>query len=157
MGFFDSLKEGAQKLANRVTGGYGNILFEIGKDHLTPGEMLPFNITVTATGDLEAKRVVIYLRGTEDCEMTIRVNDGDSSRDEDHSISNKTMEQTFNIFGELKMKEGESKNFNGEIEIPADCLPTYIGPNARHTWTLEANVDVPWGRDLTQTMNIVIR
>lgn len=159
MGFLDALKDGAKKLADKVTGGYGKISFEMEKKEASSGEGLPFHIKVDATGELKAKRVVVRLRGTENCRIEIETPDENSSfpRRETKTFTNTTQELEIEVGGALEMKEGESKEYSGEFMVPGDCQPTYHGVIADHRWEIEADVDVPWGKDLKQSMEVFIR
>lgn len=158
MGFFDTLKQGAKNLANRVTGGYGKIEFLMDSHEASPGDRVPVQIKVDATGDLKANRVMLRLRGTENINVEIREQNEDGSTSGGrHNVSTCTQEEEYQISGAIEMKEGDSKTFSGEIIIPQNCQPTYQGISAIHTWTIEADVDVPMGKDLKQSYEIRIR
>jgi uncharacterized membrane protein len=157
MGFFDSLKEGAKKLADRVTGGYGKIEFSLDRQEVRPGEELPFTINVSATGELKAKRVLIHLRGEENTRVEIEVQEPDGTRRSDWRTFTNNREEELEVHGALEMKEGESKAITGSVKIPADCQPTYRGVLTQHEWVIEADVDVPMGRDLKEQKKIYVR
>ena len=36
-------------------------------------------------------------------------------------------------------------------------VPTYYGVICEHTWTLEADLDIPWGKDLKKSCSLEIR
>ncbi len=36
-----------------------------------------------------------------------------------------------------------------QFQLPSDALPSHLGTYANVTWKLSANVDIPWGSDLT--------
>lgn len=159
MGFLDTLKDGAKKLADKVTGGYGKVDFTLGKNGvLSPGENLPYRIQIDATGELKAKRVMVRVRGTETVrvDMEIREPDG-TTRHEQKIYTNTTAEHEFQVNGEFEMKEGECNVIENEIVIPTTCMPTYRGRLATHIWNVEADVDVPMGKDLKKSFEINIR
>ncbi len=154
MGFFDGLK----KLTDRVTGGYGKIELGVKSTDVAPGDTLGYRINIEATGDLKAKAVLLRLRGTEIARMEIQVQDENGmSRTNTESHTNTTYEQVFQVEGELDMKAGETKTIKGEITIPQECEPTYHGVITNHEWVLEADVDIPWGKDLKQSKDMRIR
>lgn len=164
MGFFDALKEGAKKFANRVTGDYGEIEFSLGKTDVSPGEQIPYKIRVDAKGELKAKRILIRLRGLETCELDIEVNKIDEdgvyhgdTRTERKTFTNHSIEEEIEVHGKLEMNEGESETYTGEVTVPEDAQPTYFGPLAKHEWSIEADVDIPWGKDLKETIKINVR
>jgi len=157
MGFFDALKEGAKKLTDRVTGGYGKIEFTIDRQEVKPGEELPYTIHVSATGELKAKRVLLHLRGEETTSVEVEIEDPDGTKRTDWRNFTNHREEEFEVHGSLEMKEGETKEISGKITIPADCQPTYRGVATQHEWTLEADVDVPMGKDLKEQKKIIVR
>lgn len=157
MGFFDAIKDGAKKLADKVTGGYGKIEFTIDKEVLRPGEDVSFTILVTATGELKAKRVLVNLDGTEHTRVEFEVTKPDGTKGTDWKVFTETRHQEYEVHGPLDMTEGQSETITGKITLPQDCQPTYHGKFTNHDWTLEADVDVPMGKDPKQTKNIVVR
>lgn len=158
MGFFDALKEGAKKMADRVTGGYGEIGFEIDKTQVSPGDVIKAAVKVTAKGELKAKRVVVRLRGVETCRVDMSYEDEQGFKRTDTQVfTNNTKESEVELCGALEMKEGEVKTFEKEFPVPEDCQPTYYGPLTEHKWEIEADVDVPWGKDLKSAKEIMIR
>ncbi len=157
MGFFDALAEGAKKLTDRVTGGYGEITFNVDREQLSPGDSLGVEIDIKATGDLEAKRVLVRIRGKEKCTLHVKYQDeGGMSQTETHETTEYTMDKEFEVCGALKMSQSETKSIRETITIPDDCQPTYFGVNCEHKWEIEADVDVPWGKDLTKTKELYI-
>ncbi|MCD4783658.1 MAG: hypothetical protein K8T10_07505 [Candidatus Eremiobacteraeota bacterium] len=164
MGFFDALKEGAKKFTNCVTGGYGEIEFSLGKTDVSPGERVPYKIKVDAKGELKAKRILLILRALETCELDIEVDEVDedkvshgNTRTERKTFTNYSIEENIEVHGELEMNEGESETYSGEVTIPEAAQPTYFGPLARHEWSIEADVDIPWGKDLKKIIKINVR
>lgn len=154
MGFFDGIK----KLTDRVTGGYGKIDFGVKTTDVAPGDSLGYRINIEATGELKAKGVYLRLRGTETATMDVHEQDDDGmGRTVTETHSNTTLDQVFEVSGELEMQAGETKTIKGEITIPQECEPTYHGVITNHEWVLEADVDIPWGKDLKQSKNMHIR
>ena len=154
MGFFDGLKS----LTNRVTGGYGKMEFGVKTTNVSPGDELGYRIMIEATGELKAKRVVIWLKGVETTQMDVQVQDEDGySRTNTETHTNQTLQEEFEVHGEIEMNEGETKTIKGTITIPENCEPTYHGIITNHEWVLEADVDIPWGKDLKQHKDLYIR
>jgi hypothetical protein len=158
MGFFDTLKEGAKKMADRVTGGYGDISFEIDKNQVSAGDVIKAAIKVSAKGELKAKRVLVRLRGVETCKVDMTFEDEQGFKKTDSQVfTNTTMDNEFELCGALEMKEGEVQNYQKDLVIPPECQPTYYGPLCQHRWEIEADVDVPWGKDLKAVKEITVR
>ena len=157
MGFFDAIKDGAKKLADRVTGGYGKIEFSIDKDVLKPGEQISFTMQVTATGELKAKRVLVNIDGTENVRVETEVKKPDGTTEREWKTFTEIRHHEFEVHGPLDMKEGQSQTITGTVSIPSDCQPTFQGKYTQHQWTVEADVDVPMGKDLKVIKNITVR
>jgi len=101
---------------------------------------------------------MIRLRGIETAQIEIEVQDEDGhSHTDTNTHTNTTLEKEFEIHGNLEMNEGESRTFKGEIRIPEECEPTYHGIITNHEWHIEADVDIPWGKDLKESKNLYIR
>ncbi|MFP4498029.1 MAG: hypothetical protein ACLFQV_07440 [Vulcanimicrobiota bacterium] len=158
MGFFDAIKDGAKKLSNRVTGNYGQIILNTSVSELLPGTPLPYNIEVKATGELKAKKVYLKLKGIETCQVTVEYQDSNlAKRIRNHSEKNTTREIVQQIEGALEMQEGKTRVFEGALEIPKQIQPSYDGVRAKHTWKLEAVLEVDWGKDLKSSTELFIR
>ncbi|MDQ7823361.1 MAG: hypothetical protein RDV48_11240 [Candidatus Eremiobacteraeota bacterium] len=157
MGFLDSLKEGAKKLADRVTGGYGKVEFEINKLDFRPGEEIQFTISIEATGELKAKRVLVHLHSQESTRVEVEVTKPEGTTQKEMKTYLETKNHEFEVHGPLEMKEGETKTITGRILIPGDCQPTFMGTHTTHEWTVEADVDVPMGKDLKSLKTITVR
>lgn len=157
MGFLDSIKDGAKKLADRVTGGYGKVEFEIDRLDYKPGEEIQFTISIEAKGELKAKRVLVHLHSQESTRVEIEVTKPDGASQKEMKTFLETKNHEFEVHGPLEMKEGETKTITGTILIPSDCQPTFTGKHTTHEWTVEADVDVPMGKDLKSLKKITVR
>lgn len=158
MGFFDVLKDGAKKLSDRVTGGYGEIVFNIGKTEVRPGDGLPVRVDLKARGELKAEKIVIRLRGREKCTMEISYRDSNAIlRKKRDTQTNYTGVTEFDLCGSFEMNEGETDDVKGMIQIPQNCQPTYYGVLSEHRWIVEAEVIIPWGKNLFGSKEVIVR
>lgn len=163
MGFLDKLKEGVKKVADKVTGGYGKLEMMIDRTEFTPGEQVSISLVVNATGELKAKRVLVRLRGVETISYEVPVEEKDASgnvinhRNEKKTLAAETLMKEYEVHGELNMTEGQTQPIIQFITLPQECKPTYMGINCTHQWTLEGEIDVPWGADVRAKRDITIR
>ena len=147
MGIFDKLK--AAK--NFVTGGSADVVVDAADDARI-GE--PFKVEVAVrVGDapLEVRRVYVKVRSVEivdmpdnsnsaqyDVEATPQTRDANDPR----YAEEETYEAEVILHGAVDLDSNAQANWEGEITLPASCMPTYRGRNAKHRWLIFAGLDV---------------
>ncbi|MBT7410180.1 MAG: hypothetical protein HN826_10805 [Methylococcales bacterium] len=142
MGFFDKVKS----IKNMVTGGGATVT--IGDFKPVWGE--PFSISITAEiGDADVKidKVYLLVEGNE----TVRIDnfrftdgEGDSYYKDIHTTEN-TFRDEMEVAESQTLEANETYTWEVELELQ-DVLPTYHGPNAEHSWRLQAALDA-FGND----------
>ena len=62
-----------------------------------------------------------------------------------HTVSNTKVsyENKIQISGALELKEGQSYDFQGQIELPQNVNPTLRGSLINHVWEVQAGLDMP--------------
>jgi hypothetical protein len=136
MGFFDKVK--AAK--NFVTGGGAEVQVQVGQ----AGLGVPIQVMVSAQvggSPLSVNQIYIKVRGEEQVQMTVRDRDTPGDRDRINERV-ETFEQVFPITGPLQLEANSQHQWQGQFQLPPDALPTYMGRNARHTWSVLAALDV---------------
>jgi hypothetical protein len=58
---------------------------------------------------------------------------------------------------ELSLGAGQTREFRGTLQVPADAQPTYRGVDAQHTWRVRAVVVVPLGVDVVAEAEVTVR
>ena len=133
MGFLDKLK-GAVKF---VTGGAAKVTLEFQPQQAFPGDKILVKVSATSTGgEVKSKGAFIDLLGREEVE----IKQGGTVNQHVH-VTHETLEQAFPISGEFVLAANETKLFEGAVQLPATCLPTYQGHYAKHVWQLRARVE----------------
>jgi hypothetical protein len=126
MGFFKDLK-------NKVTGGGATVRVSV--PAAQRGRSTPVQIQATAKANGKVAAVYVLLRATESAEFKV-----DGEKVEGEKVSYETRVQ---IAGAQEIKEGETYNFDGQIELPINCNPTLRGSIIEHTWEIQAGLDMP--------------
>jgi hypothetical protein len=140
MGFFDKLKSAVSV----VTGGAATLTIEFQPSVAFPGKPLRVRVTATAKGAaIKGDGVLVDVQGME--EIRIRRSDGPGLED-DLSISRPTHEQTFTIAGAFAMGPGESKTWEGTIQLPPNAQPTFDGSICDHGWGIRGRLSM-FGND----------
>jgi hypothetical protein len=79
--------------------------------------------------------VYLLLRATESCEFK-----GDNN--EKVGSSKESYENKVTIAGAMEIKEGQTYDFEGIIELPTSCNPSLRGSIINHTWEIQAGLDM---------------
>jgi hypothetical protein len=58
---------------------------------------------------------------------------------------------------ELTLPAGQTREYTGQIRIPADAQPTYRGVHAQHVWWVRAVVEIPLGTDIVEETEVRVR
>jgi len=140
MGFFKNLK-------NMITGGAAKVTLEVDQPSLTE----PFTVRVQADigdNDCAVRRVYLQVCGTESVEVPdvdVARQRGDSTVIERETVrtSVTTADFTVTIAPAETLKASHTYNWETEITLPPDCLPTYRGRLAQHLWQIKAGLDLP--------------
>jgi Arrestin (or S-antigen), C-terminal domain len=157
MGLFDKMKSGLKNVANRVTGGYGELSIAFDKEVYAPGDTLKAKILVTATEELKVTNITVQTDGYETANYK-----GDDFDQKDMpvkliaSYSDRNLNQKDEICGEMVLAPGDSKEFDYELPLPGDLPPTYMGKHVKNYYHMRVQVDVPWGVDLRESKDVPI-
>jgi hypothetical protein len=148
MSFFGKMKAGLKSVADRVTGGYGEVDVWGVRDPIYPGQTLAAWVTVLAKDELKFSRLVVKLEAVERGQFSGQREEGWQAS---FSPSKTTLKKEVELCGETVLAAGESKDFAIRIEVPADALASFDGKHLDHEYQLSAVVDIPWGADLKDT------
>lgn len=136
MGLWDKVKSAK----NFITGGGATVTLQVGQAQL--GAPIPVLVQASvADAPLSVARVYIIARAEESIRMTVRDRDDPGDRDR-VSENNDTFRQEFPITGPLQLEANSQHEWQGQIQLPESCQPTYVGHHANHTWKFQAGLDV---------------
>jgi hypothetical protein len=167
MGFLDRVKASF----SQAVGGKASLDLDLAQDTVAPGDTLDYRLVLVTSGPLNADRLTIGLYGRE----RIRVWTGGlppPGRGADDSLGlgeappsatglareSTTAQYVETVAGaELSLSAGQTREFRGSLQVPADAQPTYRGVDAQHTWRVRAVVVVPLGVDVVAEADVTIR
>jgi hypothetical protein len=158
-----------KQTAKQVTGlGRGAVKLELDQTKAAPGGAIHGRVVLALTEAVDAKKLVVSLRARQKI-MTVRRDQGSRSVGTSHADV-----YEFNLeLGAAKKYESETLSF--ELTIPPDALDlrpqapsTPLGEVARTIasavspsagpiqWQVVATLEIPWGRNLTHDVDIVV-
>ncbi|MCK5805271.1 MAG: hypothetical protein KAI66_20745 [Lentisphaeria bacterium] len=151
MGLLDKLKS-----VRRIISGSGaEVTVEVGKALV--GERAPV-VVRAKVGESELKISAVYLlvRGCEEVlveaeAMRQRITQMEAEMHPEATLDDEVfMEETFSIrvdiAGEQQLAANGEYEWTGELEIPGDALPSYLGRRCAHIWRIQAGLDA-FGND----------
>jgi hypothetical protein len=125
MGFFKDLK-------NKVTGGGATVRVNV--PSAQRGRAVPVQIQATAKANGKVSAVYLLVRATESAEFKVN--------SEKVNGSKVSYETRISIAGAQELKEGETYNWEGQLELPVNTNPTLRGGIIDHTWEIQAGLDM---------------
>ena len=125
MGFFKDLK-------NKVTGGGATVRVTV--PEAQRGRAVPVQVQATAKANGKVSAVYLLVRATESCEFK---KDGEKIGD-----SKVSYESRIQIAGAQEIKEGQTYDWNGQLELPVNTNPTLRGALIEHSWQVQAGLDM---------------
>ncbi len=181
MGFWNKIKQGFTQL----TGGGGNIQLQVQNPQAKRGENLNVQITLNCTSQLSGKSINLEVAGLETIKYQVPVQNSTpaptpagtttstttttptsttpapaptvTTTMEDRTKTNQTYHNAVVVDASpVNMQQGESKQYNASIPIPATVQPTYEGTDAKHEWRVRAFLDVPMGADIDEDAEITV-
>jgi hypothetical protein len=126
MGFFKDLK-------NKITGGAATVRVSV--PSVKRGQSVPVKVQATAKANGKVASVYLLVRGVEGAEWK---ENGERVHNSKLSFDTKVQ-----ISGAQDIKEGETYDWEGAIELPHTAQPTFRGALIHHTWEIQAGLDMP--------------
>jgi hypothetical protein len=115
----------------------------LASDRLLPGRLLEGHVSVTASRAIDARALVVTLRGEE--KWRYNVSDGKTTTI--HTGREGQPPVAVVVEGPLRLAAGESRAFAISVPVPPLGPATLDGREASMTWTIEAKLDIPNGTD----------
>jgi hypothetical protein len=140
MGFLDKIK-GA---VNAVTGNAAKVTMEFSPMMAYPGDKVSVKITATSTGnEVKSKGVFVDVQGLEQ----IKIKSGAAlGVNNDVLVSKAVVDQAIPLAPAFTLAKGESKVWEGMIQIPMNVAPTYAGAFTTHEVKLRGRIEA-FGND----------
>ena len=127
MGFFKDLK-------NKVTGGAATVRVSVPAGRR--GAAIPVQVQAQAKASGKVSAVYLLVRATENANFK-------DSNNEKVSGSKVSYENRIQIAGACELKEGQTYDFSGQLDLPPNVNPTLRGSIIDHTWEIQAGLDMP--------------
>jgi hypothetical protein len=148
--FFNSRKTSTiEKTPERVIQDPADISITMTSGEAYSGQEVQFDIRIDANEPFTANQLTLTLRELETSKVDVsKINNKKRRHEEARDIQILTLvnfEEEFPLHGDLKMAQGESRTFTGEVYFPREANPTYIGEMITHEWEVEALLEIPDG------------
>jgi hypothetical protein len=135
MGFMDKIK-GAM---NAVTGNAAKITLEFNPPVAMPGDKVTVKLTATSTGlEVKSKGVFVDLAGLEKIKIRSGAVLGVNA---DVNVEKSVLDQAFPLAPAFVLGKGETKVWEGQIQIPMNAQPTYGGAFTTHEWSIRGRME----------------
>lgn len=133
MGFFSNLK-------NKVTGGSATV--QIQASAAQRGQPVPLKIEATAKANAKADSVYVLVRAYETCE--VKDTDFENGQKQTETVRGHkvTFETRISIAGAQQLQEGQTYSWEGSFQVPPNINPTFAGHMIKHTWEIQAGLDM---------------
>ncbi|HMA33901.1 MAG TPA: hypothetical protein VKY74_05410 [Chloroflexia bacterium] len=169
MGFLDRVKASF----SQAMGGTAALTLEVTPQTVHPGDCVDYRVLLVTTGPLKAAAITVGLYGRERVRVWTSGPPGAAGPGAEESSAGTpspaallsgparetvTFQQVETLApGELVLPAGQTREFQGQIQVPAEIQPTYRGIDALHSWRIRATIVIPLGVDLVEDADIVIR
>src|SRR5687768_11024120 len=125
MGFFKDLK-------NKVTGGGATVRVTV--PTVRRGQPAKIQVQAQAKANGKINSVYLLVRATEVAEW--------KEENEKKSIDRQSYDTKVTIANAQDLKDGETYNWEGTLELPTTTNPTFRGSLITHTWEVQAGLDM---------------
>lgn len=121
---------------------------ELARAVLLPGRLVEGSVTVTARGGVEARGLVVTLRGEEHWRYDVTTTDAQGHTHTETRTGRQDLPpEPVMVSGPLTLAAGDTRTFPFALPVPALGPATLEATEAGVTWTVEAKLDIPGGTD----------
>lgn len=121
---------------------------ELARDRLLPGRLVDGRVTVTAQRAVEARGLVVTLRGKEHWRYETTTTDGEGHpRTETHTGRQDMPSVPVMLASSVTLAPGETQSHPFQLPVPGLGPATLEARVAGVDWTVEAKLDIAGGRD----------
>lgn len=134
MGFFSNLK-------NAVTGGAADVRVQLPAT-AQRGQSIAIHIQATAKSSAKANAVYLLVRAAEGAQ--IKDTDYANGKQSTETVHGHklTFETRIQVAGAVQLEQGKSYDWEAQFQIPAHLNPSFAGQMIRHTWEVQAGLDM---------------
>lgn len=121
---------------------------ELSRDDLLPGRLADGQVRLTAGDAVEARGLLVTLRGQEHWRYDVTTTDAEGHTHTETRTGRASLPpEPVMVSGPLRLAAGETRTFDLSLPVPGLGPATLDATEAGVTWTLEAKLDIPGGRD----------
>jgi hypothetical protein len=144
-----------KKFTNRLTAPDASIQLRLPSYSISLGENLQGTLNVTAREDFETTEVRCEIQCIEQAKVIKQVYDAALKTSIPKIVDETTVIYNVKppVSGPTRFTNGEVRDFQVNINIPAGERPTYVGVDRRVTWTIKGVLAVDGRPDRTTEMN----
>lgn len=166
MGFLDRVKASF----SQTVGGKTALQLDVTPAAVAPGETVEWRLVLVTSGPLKADRIMVGLDGRERVRVWMAGPPAGSPAGPAARLADSeppaggwaretvTFRQAEPVGdGEVSLSAGQTREYQGRLQVPATVQPTYRGVDAQHTWRVRAVVEIPLGVDLVEEREILVR
>jgi hypothetical protein len=151
VGLFGKLK-GA---VNALTGGAATVTLEFSPAFAYPGDRVAVKVTARSTGgEVKSDGVFVDLEGVETVETAHTATDG-TGRSCQVNVSRSTVKEEFQIGPGFLLRPGDTKVFDGTVQIPDGVQPSFQGALCRHEIKLRGRMQA-FGNDPDSGFQLIL-
>ena len=123
-------------------------VFDLERDRLLPGRLVAGKVTITASHGVNARGLIVTLRGEEHWRYDQTVSDGQGhTRTEIRTGRADLPPEPIMVSGPLQLAAGETRSFDVSIPVPGLGPATLEATEAGATWAVEAKLDIAGSSD----------
>jgi hypothetical protein len=121
---------------------------ELERDRLLPGRLVAGRVTLAAHQAVDARALVVTLRGTEHWRYDTTSTDGQGhTHTETHTGSKSLPPEAVMLASPVTLAAGETRSFDLSLPVPGLGPATLEATEAGVSWVVEAKLDIAGGRD----------
>lgn len=129
---------------------------ELARDRLLPGRLVDGRVTVTARRDVDARGLLVTLRGEEHWRYDVTTTDAQGHPHTETRTGRADLPpEPLLVSGPLRLVAGETRTFDLSLPVPGLGPATLEATEAGLAWMVEAKLDIPGGSD--SSMEIPVR
>jgi hypothetical protein len=130
-------------------------VLELARDGLLPGRLVDGRVRLTARHPIEARRLLVTLRGREHWRYDETTTDSNgTTHTETHTGTEDLPPEPVLLAEPVALAAGETREAAFQLPVPSLGPPSVIAEEAGVEWTVEAKLDVAGGRDSSLTVPV---
>lgn len=128
----------------------GKLVLQL-QENTVPGEVIPFDIRVSAEEEIMSREIRVELAGLETYYVTESYSDGKGNRRTRTVQRNELFAHIVRtVVEQPNLQNGSDQKWTSSLQLPHDALPTSSGKLVNIRWVVKGVLDVPKKGDLSE-------